>query len=43
VAWSPDGKQVLTGSYDHTAVVWDVAARKPVHILDLIGNKAAMV
>jgi WD40 repeat protein len=24
VAFSPDGKQVLTGSEDHTAIVWDV-------------------
>jgi WD40 repeat protein len=24
VAFSPDGKQVLTGSYDCTAILWDV-------------------
>jgi WD40 repeat protein len=25
VAYSPDGKFVATGSYDHTAKVWDAA------------------
>jgi WD40 repeat protein len=25
VAWSPDGKRVLTGSYDNTAILWEAA------------------
>jgi WD40 repeat protein len=28
VAFSPDGKQVLAGDYDHTARLWDVATGK---------------
>jgi WD40 repeat protein len=30
VAFSPDGKQALTASDDHTARLWDVATGKPV-------------
>src|SRR5579859_6219887 len=26
VAFSPDGKTILTGSYDHIAILWDVAS-----------------
>jgi WD40 repeat protein len=29
-AFSPDGKLVVTASFDHTARVWDVATTKPV-------------
>jgi len=30
VAYSPDGKQIVTGGADNTAWVWDVATGKPV-------------
>jgi eukaryotic-like serine/threonine-protein kinase len=30
VAFCPDGKTVLTGSYDHTARLWETATGKPV-------------
>lgn len=31
VAISPDGKQVLTGSQDHTAILWDASAGSVLH------------
>ena len=30
VAYSPDGKTVMTGSWDHTARLWDASTGKPV-------------
>ena len=30
VAWSPDGRHVLTGSYDKTAKVWDAVTGNEV-------------
>ncbi len=38
VAYSPDGKRLLTGSYDKTAKVWD--AVKGQQILSLMGHTA---
>ena len=32
VAFSPDGKQVLTGSFDHSARLWDVATGQTLRI-----------
>ena len=34
VAWSPDGTQIVTGSTDKTARVWDVATGQTVAILE---------
>jgi WD40 repeat protein len=33
VAFSPDGKQVLTGSSDNTAILWEAATGKKLHLL----------
>jgi WD40 repeat protein len=33
VAFSPDGKQVLSGSSDRTAILWDAAAGKKLRLL----------
>jgi len=30
VAFSPDGKSVLTGSWDNTARIWDAATGQPI-------------
>jgi WD40 repeat protein/serine/threonine protein kinase/tetratricopeptide (TPR) repeat protein len=30
IAFSPDGKTVLTGSFDHTARLWDAASGQPI-------------
>ena len=32
VAWSPDGKTLLSGSYDNTARLWDVATGRELHV-----------
>jgi WD40 repeat protein len=34
VAWSPDGKQLLTGSDDKTAMVWDGDSGEVTHIFE---------
>ncbi|GAA6024118.1 hypothetical protein JCM11491_001096 [Sporobolomyces phaffii] len=31
LAWSPSGKQILAGSVDHTATIYDVATGAPLH------------
>jgi WD40 repeat protein len=33
VAFSPDGTRLVTGSSDHDAIVWDLAAGRPVSVL----------
>ncbi|KAG8845735.1 hypothetical protein FRB96_002273 [Tulasnella sp. 330] len=30
VAWSPDGKAIVSGSEDHTVRVWDASSRTPI-------------
>jgi WD40 repeat protein/beta-lactamase regulating signal transducer with metallopeptidase domain len=32
VAWSPDGKTLLSGSYDNTARLWDVETGRELHV-----------
>lgn len=33
VAWSKNGKQLLSSSYDHKAILWDLASSQPPRIL----------
>jgi WD40 repeat protein len=33
VAYSPDGKHIVSGSYDNTVKVWDAQTRKEVNVL----------
>ena len=33
VAYSPDGKHLVSGSYDNTVNVWDAQTRKEVNVL----------
>src|SRR5205085_10333669 len=40
VAWSPDGKRLVTGSFDKTAKVWD--ADKGQELLFLKGHTGAV-
>jgi WD40 repeat protein len=40
VAWSPDGKQIVTGSRDHSLKIWDVASGKLVRELKAFKEKA---
>ena len=34
VAWSPDGKHLVTGGFDNTVRVWDAATRKEIKKLE---------
>ena len=40
IAWSPDGKRVLTGSEDRTARLWDLATGRV--LLTLKGHNAGV-
>ena len=33
VAYSPDGKHIVSGSYDNTVKVWDAQTGKEVNVL----------
>jgi WD40 repeat protein len=37
-SWSPDGSRIATGSYDHTARVWDVATGKELQVFSHPGT-----
>ena len=37
VAYSPDGKHVVSGSFDNTVKVWDAATGKEVSAVFLLG------
>jgi WD40 repeat protein len=41
IAFTPDGKRVVTGSFDHTARVWEVATARP--LLTLRGHRGAVM
>jgi WD40 repeat protein len=41
VAFSPDGQRIVTGSWDNTAKVWDVASRK--ELFPLIGHSSLIM
>jgi WD40 repeat protein len=34
LAWSPDGKLLATGSYDHTVRVWDSGTGRELHVIE---------
>jgi WD40 repeat protein len=40
LAFSPDGKNLCSGSYDKTVRIWDVASGKQLHLLE--GHKGAV-
>ena len=33
MAVSPDGRRIVSGSFDQTVVVWDLETGKPIHRL----------
>ena len=39
VAWSPDGKRILTGSVDSTAKVWDATGDRGLRTLEMHGAR----
>ncbi len=41
VAWSPDGKRVVSGSHDNTAQVWDATTDN--HVLTYRGHLASVL
>ena len=43
VAFSPDGRRIVTGSYDKTAKVWDTTTGRLVHTLEGHSNRIVAV
>ncbi len=43
VAFAPDGKRIVTGSYDKTAKVWEAATGRLLHTLEGHGNRIVAV
>ena len=41
--FSSDGKQILTGSYDHTARLWDAASGKEIALLVNLNEFSAAI
>jgi WD40 repeat protein len=41
VAFSSDKKTLVSGSFDHTAIIWDIPSGKPRHVLK--GHKGAVL
>ena len=42
-SFGPDGRHVITGSWDRTAIVWDVGSAEPVRVIGQFGASVGCV